>query len=118
MAPGTKRVPRCCAAHEQTTLIMPSLGSTLAPIEAPPPRPCFVDAAPVAGNGPNADLLGLPLGHSHSARITTSLQHYPSGGSARPLWQTSLRKGTETFRKGPEGRANEPLAAASFNPEM
>jgi hypothetical protein len=94
------------------------LRSTLAPTEDPPPRTGFVGVASAAPTEPAVDLLSFPRGHFLSARIGISRQEYRSSRSARPLRQTSPRKEAETFRKRPERQANEPWAAASFNPEM
>jgi hypothetical protein len=92
--------------------------STLAPTEDLPPRTGFVGVASAPPIDPALQRLSLSRGHFLSARIGISLQEYRSSRSARPLRQTSARKEAETFRKRPERQANEPWAAASFNPEM
>ena len=100
--------PRRCDAPPDRPDLMPRPRSTPAPLEARPPRPRF---ASVADPDPAADALSLSRDPLSSAPISTSTPRRRPGRSPNSLPQTTVTNGSETFRKRPNGRANEPWAA-------
>ena len=109
--------PRCSAPPDLLDLMLrPS--ATLTPMGDQPRRPGFVRVAAATPTDLAFDRWPLQCGPFRPARSGTNLQGCRSYRPGRPLWQTAIRKVTETFRKGPEGPPNEPWAAAAFNPEM
>ena len=109
--------PQCSAPPDPLDLMLrPS--ATLTLMGDQPRRPGFVRVAAAAPTDLAFDRWPLQCGPFRPARSGTNLQGCRSYRPGRPLWQTAIRKVTETFRKGPEGPPNEPWAAAAFNPEM
>ena len=109
--------PQCSAPPDPLDLMLrPS--ATLTLMGDQPRRPGFVRVAAAAPTDLAFDRWPLQCGPFRPARSGTNLQGCRSYRPGRPLWQTAIRKGSETFRKGPEGPPNEPWAAAAFNPEM
>ena len=71
---------------------MPQSRSTLAPMEDPPPRTCFVGVASVARTDLLWDPLNLSRDHFLSVRIETSAQGCRADRSGKPLRRTSIRQ--------------------------
>ena len=109
--------PRCSAPPDPLDLMLRP-GATLTLMGDQPRRPGFVRVAAAAPTDLAFDRWPLQCGPFRPARSGTNLQGCRSYRPGRPLWQTAIRKVSETFRKGPEGPPNEPWAAAAFNPEM
>ena len=109
--------PQCSAPPDLLDLMLRP-GATLTLMGDQPRRPGFVRVAAGAPTDLAWERLRLRRSRFRPTHSDPSLQGWRAHRPARPLRQPAIKKGTETFRKGPEGPPNEPWAAAAFNPEM
>ena len=109
--------PTCNAPPDPLELMIPRLSFRLW-FEAQPWRRCFVSVATaVASQGPDqcSRRLARPF-RPHYARVASEFAG--PCHRLRPLARALAPAWPNTFRMSPQPRANEPSAAASFNPGM